>query len=425
MSILIIQLPARPRLSTESDGADKASQGGPREYAYVLSPDGMSLGRQGRCVAPMLPRADSVVAVMAPQDLSWHRLPFPKAPAARLRAALAGLIEEAVLDDTEDLHLAVAPEAKAGQSCWVAACDHTWLTSQLMALEKAKLRVDRVVPGLAPDEPATAYFHESEDGATDPGAEQGSGVMLSWSTGEGVSSWPLQGSLSRSLLPEPLPPGTRVLGTPPVASPAERWLGHAVTVQTPAEHMLLAARSLWNILQFELAPRSKGLHAVSDQWRRWMSPQWRPARLGLMALVAVQVLGLNLWAWQQQRELKSKRDQMVSLLKQAHPQVRVVLDAPAQMQRETESLRLAAGVPGDSDLESLMSAVARAWPDDQQALPAWKYSTEGLMVALPPTWSGSERDAFLQRLVRAGLSVQDLGDGRLQLSASAGTTGRG
>ena len=34
---------------------------------------------------------------------------------------------------------------------------------------------------------------------------------------------------------EPLPPGTRVLGTPPVASPAERWLGHAVTVQTPAE----------------------------------------------------------------------------------------------------------------------------------------------------------------------------------------------
>lgn len=418
MSTLIIQLPARPRLSTEPDGTDRASSGGPREYAYVLSPDGLSLGRQGHCVAAMLPRADNVVAVMAPQDLSWHRLTLPKAPAARLRAALAGLLEEAVLDDTEDLHLAVSPQAKPGQACWVAACDHTWLTSQLMALEKAKLRVDRVVPGLAPDEPATAFFHESEYSDADPGADQGGGVLLSWSTPEGVASWPLQGTLSRSLLPDPLPPMTRVLATPPVAAPAERWLGQAVTVQAPAEHMLLAARSLWNILQFELAPRSKGLHAVSDQWRRLLSPQWRAARLGVAALVAVQVLGLNLWAWHQERELDGQRRQMTALLKQAHPQVRVVLDAPVQMQRETEALRLAAGVPGERDLESLLSVVARAWPDDR-VVPAWRYDASGLTVALPATWGGGERDGFLQRVVRAGLTVQDLGDGRVQIQAPA------
>jgi general secretion pathway protein L len=418
MSILIIQLPARPRLGTEPDGVEKAPATGPREYAYVLSPDGLSQGRQGRCVAAMLPRADSVVAVMAPQDISWHRLTLPKAPASRLRAALAGLLEEAVLDDTDDLHLALSPQAKAGQSCWVAACDHTWLTSQLMALEKAKLRVDRVVPGLAPDEPATAFFHEVEGGDTDPAAEHGAGVLLSWSTSDGVSTWPLQGSLARSLLPEPLPPQTRVLATPPVASPAERWLGHAVTVQTPSEHMLLAARSLWNVLQFELTPRSKGLNSLRDQWRRWMGPQWRPARMGLMALVAVQVLGLNLWAWHQERELKNKQDQLASLLKQAHPQVRVVLDAPVQMQRETDALRLAAGVPGDNDLESLLAAVARAWPDDR-LLPAWRYNDQGLSVGLPSAWGPGEREQFLQRLVRSGLQVQDTGDGRVLLMAPA------
>ena len=34
-----------------------------------------------------------------------------------------------------------------------------------MALEKAKIRVERVVPSIAPDEPPTAYFHEEMYGA--------------------------------------------------------------------------------------------------------------------------------------------------------------------------------------------------------------------------------------------------------------------
>ncbi|MFX8945966.1 hypothetical protein ABTN08_20270, partial [Acinetobacter baumannii] len=79
-------------------------------------------------------------------------------------------------------------------------------------------------------------------------------------------------------------------------------------------------------LQFELTPRSKGVHALSDQWRRFMSPQWRPARVGLMALVGVHLLGLNLWAWQQKQQVQAKRGELVRILKQAHPQVQVVLD---------------------------------------------------------------------------------------------------
>ena len=170
--------------------------------------------------------------------------------------------------------------------------------------------------------------------------------------------------------------------------------------------------------QTTVAPRSKGAHALSDQWRHFMSPTWRPVRVGLAALVAVQVLGLNVWAWHQQHTLKSRQAQRVQLLQQAHPQVRVVLDAPVQMQRETEALRLAAGVPGERDLESLLSVVARAWPDDR-VVPAWRYDASGLTVALPATWGGGERDGFLQRVVRAGLTVQDLGDGRVQIQAPA------
>lgn len=141
MSLLIIQLPARARLRTEAEqeaAEVSPAAAGPREFGYVLSNDGVSVVRHGHCTAPMLPRAETVVAVMPAQDLSWHRVTLPKAPAGRLRAALAGLLEEALLDDPDDLHLAVAPLAKAGQPTWVAACDHTWLTGLMMSLEKAR-----------------------------------------------------------------------------------------------------------------------------------------------------------------------------------------------------------------------------------------------------------------------------------------------
>lgn len=421
MSILIIQLPARTRLSTDAAaseaGAAPASPG-PKEYSYVLSVDGMSATRQGRCTAPMLPRADSVVAVMAPTDLSWHRLNLPKAPAARLRAALASMLEEALLDDPENMHLAVAPMAKAGQPTWIAACDHTWLTSQLMALEKAKIRVERVVPSVAPDEPPSAYFHEFGEAGSSQGAEPGAEMLLTWSTPDGVATWPVAGSLSRALLPDPLPITARFFATPPVASPAERWLGRAVTVQSQPERLLLAARSIWNLLQFELTPRSKGLYALSDQWRRFMSPQWRPARMGLMALVGVQVLGLNLWAWQQSQLVKTKRANMVQLLKQAHPQVQVVLDAPVQMRRETEALRAQAGQAGGNDLESLMAAVASAWPREQPTA-GLQYDGASLTVMPPASWGGAELDEFRRKLGAAGVQVESA-DGRLTVRRANG-----
>jgi len=410
MSILIIQLPARQRLSEPSPDAATATQG-TTSYAYVLSADGEALSRQGRCELAQMPSADSVVAVLAPTDVSWHRLTLPKAPQSRLRAALASLLEDALLEEPEQLHLAVAPQAKTGQSTWVAVCDHTWLTAQLMAFEKAKLHIERMVPGMAPDEPATALFHEALE-AGQQSAESGHEVLMTWSSADGVSTWPLSGGLSRGLLPDPLPPQARFFATPPVASPAERWLGRAVTVQTPSEHMLLASHSLWNLLQFELAPRSKGAHVLSDQWRHFMSPNWRPVRAGLAALVAVQVLGLNVWAWHQQHTLKQRQAQRVQLLQEAHPQVRVVLDAPVQMQRETDALRAQAGEPGAQDLESLMAVVATAWPQDTPTT-SLRYDGQALTVAPPSGWGPGELEQFRVQLGAAGVQVDTEADGTL------------
>jgi general secretion pathway protein L len=86
MSILVILLPARVRSAAQSGDATA-------EYAYLLSADGLSVARQGRTTAALLPKADTVVAWVGPTDVSWHRVTLPRAPAAKLRAALVGLVE--------------------------------------------------------------------------------------------------------------------------------------------------------------------------------------------------------------------------------------------------------------------------------------------------------------------------------------------
>ena len=109
MSILVVLLPARDRSAAASGDASA-------EYAYLLSADGLSVARQGRTTATLLPKADTVVAWLGPTDVSWHRITMPRAPATKLRAALVGLVEEQLLDDEQAVHLALAPQSSAGSS---------------------------------------------------------------------------------------------------------------------------------------------------------------------------------------------------------------------------------------------------------------------------------------------------------------------
>ncbi|MDH4290581.1 MAG: type II secretion system protein GspL, partial [Aquincola sp.] len=132
MSTLVIQLPSRARLA----GGDARTP--PRddatEFAYVLTPDGINITRQGRTTPALMPKADSAVVVLAEQDVSWHLVTVPKAPAARLRAAIAGLLEEQLLEEPDVLHFALAPGTAAGRRGFVAVMDKAWLRGHLSAL---------------------------------------------------------------------------------------------------------------------------------------------------------------------------------------------------------------------------------------------------------------------------------------------------
>ncbi len=420
MSILVIQLSPRPRLRPSASQAPAAE--GHRlteEFVYALSPDGLQLESQGQCAASLLPKADTVVAVLADTDVSWHRITLPKAPAAKLRTALVGVLEEAVLEDADLTHFAVAPDATPGQPTWIAAIDRPWLRAELAALEQANVFVDRIVPNAWPDDPPCGHFAETD--SRDNGGEEG--ILLTWSHPDGVACLRLHGGLARSVVPRPAPHGTRWSATPGAAAAAEQWLGHTVNVMQPAQRLLQAARTLWNLRQFDLARRNRGTRALRDGWKRFLSPSWRPVRVGLAALAVAQIAGLNLWAWSQTSTIETKREAAFNVVKTTFPRVpenSIRLDPALVMQRETDTLRLRAGKPGDNDFEPLLQAAATAWPE-QPPVENIKYENGKLTLAVAG-WKDQDLQQFRNRLRPAGWKAESAGDGRVVVSRNTGGT---
>jgi general secretion pathway protein L len=406
MSTLVVLLPPRGRLSA----ADAPASAPARELVYALSQDGLLVHSSGRCAPSLLPRADTVVAVLADADVAWHRVTVPKAPAGRLRAALGGLLEDGLLDEPEQVHLALSPEADPGSSAWVAVVNRPWLAGELAALERNDRVVDRVVPMSWPDELAQGHFEALDDGATPDSVH----LRLIWSDANGVVTMRLQGTLARALLSPEVTQAARFTAAPAVAAQAERWLGLPVSVMSPEERGLQATRSLWNLRQFDLAVRHRGVRALRTAWQRWRTPAWRPVRWGLASLVLLQLVGLNAYAWHQRGELAQRRAAMADLLKQAHPQVPVVVDAAVQMRRETELLRAAAGRSGDDDLEALLQAAAAAWPPGKGPTDALRFEPGRLTLGVAG-WSDAEVQQFAGQLAAAGWRLDRSAEARVTL----------
>jgi general secretion pathway protein L len=410
MSVLVILIPPRPRLAAGLAEKTESPAIAPGDgYAYVLSADGLQVTAQGHAQAALLPRADSVVAVLADSDVSWQRITLPKAPAARLRAALGGALEEDLLEEDNLLHLALAPGAVAGQLVWVAVMHKAWLRAELGALDTAGLSIERLLPANWPGDAPQGHFFEA-DGPV-PGSAR---TLLSFADENGLSLLPLDGSMARSMLPQMTSQPTRWTATPPVAAAAERWLGASVTVLTEAERALQPVRSLWNLRQFDLAPRRRGSLALRNLGRRLLSPAWRPVRMGLATFLLLHILGLNAWAWHQRQAIAARQVAQETLLRGAFPNVRAVLDAPQQMRRETEVLRAAAGRAGEDDLEALLAAAASAWPEAQGPLQMLRFEP-GKLTLSATGWNEPQMAQFRDRLRTGGWSV-DSAEGRITLS---------
>lgn len=366
MSTLIICLPALvPGASLSQEPS----------YDYVVTSDDRVVTVHSSASSGLLPaavRGGETVAVVPSAMLSWHRVDIPKGvgmASPRVRLVLDSLLEDRLLDEPDQMHLALAPGAAAGMPTWVAACDKRWLRSHLLALEAAGRPVSRVVPEFSPDA-GPLQLHVI-------GPEDAPHLVATGEVAGGVKCLPLSGAalslLSASTLggASDLPGDNNptdvvtVFAEPAHAGLAEHLMQRNVSLLTRPQRWLDAARSPWDLAQFDLSStgRSRTVKRLSGAGRDlWQSSTWKPARWGLVVLLLAHLVGLNAWAWKEQSALKAQRAAIERVLTQTFPQVKVVVDAPLQMERQVAVLRQSTGASSGRDLETMLAALGGLLP---------------------------------------------------------------
>ncbi|MBY0463348.1 MAG: hypothetical protein K2W33_00235 [Burkholderiales bacterium] len=345
------------------------------DWVWAQSRDGQTLTTQGCDPIALLPQDADVVLVLPVLSTSWHNVSLPKIGASRLRQALDGLLEDRLLTEPGQLHLAVQPGATAGQPTWVCACDKAALTAWLTLLDAANRPVGRIVPDQVPQqEPVWTAL-----------------------TAAGQAWWICAGP--HGVWPAPLGPMGQVdpmasadsatapplLRTEPAcASAAETAAGRPVPLETPAQRLLRSTQTGWNLAQFDLKRSThnrRGQQLMQTARHVAYAPAWAAARWGLLALTVSCLLGLGASAWIAQQALSAKRQAIQLLLQQTFPHIALVLDAPLQMQREVDRLQRAQGSMGQTDFDTFLSDFGSVSPDEIR-LNAIQFSATEISITL-------------------------------------------
>lgn len=335
--------------------APSASAEHTQEWHWVSSRDGQTALAHGCDATALLPRDPDVVLVLPVLTTSWHRVVVPKIGSARLRQALDGLLEDHLLSDPAQLHLALQTGLQAGQSGWVAACNRAAVQHWLALLQAAQRPVNRIVPDLCPT--SAPSLHALVCAAT---------PWLVGTQAQGVVAVPLGGEPrtvhAGAAHPLPSHQGVPCLAEPACAAQAEAALDAPATVHTTAQRLLASAATDWNLAQFDLSLSAHARRSQrAGQALRTLAhaPQWRTARWGAGMLALALLLNLQGMAWQERRSLQAKQTELAQRLTQTFAQVTLVLDAPKQMQQEVARLQRTHGDPGPHDLEGFLQSFGR------------------------------------------------------------------
>ncbi len=367
---------------------------------------GDTVTAQGESSTQELPADESICLIVPARRMSWHRLTIPKIGAPRLQAALNGLLEDRLLDPPEELHFALEPAFKPGQPHpqWVAACDRQTLQHSLNHLQDAGRNVVRILPEIVPTASVCVLAHEQDQ---EP--------WLSVSGPSGVWSQPLprEGSVHdlRSWLGSSAPLECR--STPACAALVEQHFSDwSWAIETPASQWLRSSSTAWNLAQFDMRLSAQNRRNASlRQWGRQLisDPAWSSTRWGMGALLTVQIVGLNLVAWQERREIHYLEESIQQLLVKTAPDTRLVLDAPRQMEQALLQARAGNGTPSGSDPESLLQALDRGMSGMPVRLVRLEYNPNRTVVGL----SGSGvalAERINQRLSGSGWKAQSQGN---------------
>lgn len=396
MHTLVLPLPDRPRSAAAGHGANGTG------FDWLLLDEAGQLLSEGHDQPDALPPSDQLVLLLADRALSWHCCTLPRTGRQRWRAALVGLLEESLLEDPESLHMAIEPHAAAGGASWVAVTPKAPLAQAIEALENAQRTVDRIVPRWWPSASAQGHFFMDE-----------AGLCLCLAGADGVTLLPLSGGFARTRTQAMPTDGTEWTASAEAVQAAEQWLGGRVAASGLAQQAARALASPWDLRQFDLAPRLRGMRWLRQLGRQGLHRQWRAARTGLLVWAGLCLLALNLGAWQQRQLIAQRQQNMQATLKAAFPHISYVVEPAVQMQKEITALRAQGGALGEQDFESLIGALSLAWPSGHAPVESLRF--ESGQLSLPRSgWSDAQLVELRRTLASEGWQL-DQDQGQLTL----------
>jgi general secretion pathway protein L len=456
LSTLIVLLPPR-------DPAVPSQEWQLPELPFVLLDKSGRTQRAGRSALALLPRATSTVLMVAARDLLMMPTKLPPLRGPKLRQALPNIVEDQLIQDPQTCHIAVDPQPVAGGRQLLAIIDRGWFRficeafttgghRSLRAVpvtrclpqagafadlatpaEVAELinageptmtgsgdvatALPGVTPVVAPDAAAVVPMVAAVlgavvqtapalllEGALESGVPRVELAIARGVQGEGLAVpanavnatlGALAGAATVSLYMLTEVPGNE----PSLATNSPARLAAHIHGASPLPFEQLARRALecrFDLCQFEFA---------SQPWRLDRATLRRlrlPVMLAIAALV-IAIVGANVQWLMLARQRDAINTQMTELLLNTFPKTTVVLDAPDQMSRQLQQLRVAAGELSPDDFLSLADGLARSLaPVPVNGIAALDYHDRRLDVTFKPEIK-LDPD-FAKRLARNGLT---------------------
>ncbi|MDR6501485.1 general secretion pathway protein L [Burkholderia ambifaria] len=443
MSTLIVSLPPR-------EPAVPLQEWQWPELPFTLVDKAGQVQRAGRAALALLPRANATVLIVAARDVLLLAAKVPPLKGPKLRQALPNIVEDQLIQDPLGCHIALDPAALPDGRRVLAVVDRAWFRTICDAFAAAGHRHLSAVPATrclpAPRTSAETASAAPADGeaavaadaalvadAVEPPARPATvAAVLGLATAvepalveagalPAVAGAPrLELAVARGALGEGFAaPASRAAGTlaalagggdvelyelgEPGAEPrlasVGRTDGPLLPGAAPLSFDTFARRALterFDLCQFEFE---------SQPWRfdRATVKRLRVPIALVAATLGVAVVGMNLHWWKLSRERDALSAQITETLLSAFPKTTTVLDPPAQMQRQLDQLRLAAGELSPNDFLALASGLTRS----MGALPlngiaSLDYHDRRLDVGFKPEVKVDPD--FTQRLARNGLS---------------------
>ncbi|ONE16911.1 type II secretion system protein GspL [Burkholderia pseudomallei] len=423
MSTLIVLLPPR-------EPAVPLQEWQWPELPFALVDKSGHTQRAGRAALALLPQAATTVLIVAARDLLMLEQALPPLKGPRLKQALPNIIEDQLIQDPQGCHIAVDPAALDGGRRVLAVIDRAWFKFIVDAFTAAGHRHLRAVPVTRCLPPATrrdaAAAAETEavaDVALDRPAGHAAAADAPGSGHAGATAnapAPAESIVAVALgegLAAPVSSAVATLEALANGTPLELYeLGEPgaepqlASVRPLDDKRLLPGAAIW---PFDALVR-RALDSRFDlcQFEFEFAP-WRFDRATFMRLrlplalaattLAIAVIGANAHWWKLSRERDALAAQITETLLSTFPKTTTVLDPAAQMTRQLDRLRIAAGELSPNDFLSLASGLARSLgPLPPNGIASLDYHDRRLDVGFKPE-TKVDPD-FAQRLARNGLT---------------------